>query len=171
MAANLQLCMNKCNLIIKDISVKQQAEIRSLVMKHMAGIQDKYMDKIFDLISKKDMVGIVKVIRLIIKEKEFKEKFIILLDDISGLYKKNKENVNKITSCFLSNCNTETVEFIGETCGLVYDLFNTLNDNTVHKKMEVIRKYIIENIKHAEDLLQVKNAKKTNVSKVKKSKK
>lgn len=178
MTNNLQVCMNKCNLIIKDISNKQQKEMQALVMKHMASIQAKYMMQLMDLFSKKDMVGIVKIVRIIIKEKDFKDNFSLLLDDVSELYKKNKDNVNKIVACFLSNCNTEAIDLLYEVFGLIYDLFNVLNDKIINKKLEVIQKHFIENIKFAQSLLgkkcntkSLENTKKPKASKKQPAKK
>jgi len=153
MANNLQVCMNKCNLIIKDISNKQQKEMQALVMKHMVTIQAKYMMQIMDLFSKKDIAGVVRVVRVIIKEKDFKDNFSLLLDDVSELYKKNKENVNKIVACFLSNCNTEAIDLLYEVFGLVYDLFTVLNDKVINQKLEVMQKPFIEPIQFAQSIL------------------
>jgi alpha-L-arabinofuranosidase len=168
MINNLQVCMNKCNSIIQSINIKQQAELRALAMKHMTGIQAKYMSEIFKLYTKKDIVGIIKIIRIIINEKEFKEKFILLLDDVTKLYQKNKENINKITTCFLSHCNKEALDFLHEVCGLIYDLFKVLDDKIVNKKMEIIQKHFYENIKYAEVLLQPKKKQDKKPKKVKK---
>jgi hypothetical protein len=157
MVNNLQVCMNDCKLIMQKISNQQRAEMQALVMKNMATIQAKYMMQIMDSFSKKDMVGIVKIVRIIIKDKDFKGKFSSLLDDISFLYKKNQTNVNEIIKCFLTHCNSEAIELLYEVFELVNDLFVLLNDKVIKEKLEVVQKHFIENIIFAKSLLSKKS--------------
>lgn len=160
MADNLQICMNKCNVILQKVSNSQSIEMRRIVMKHMGNIGSKYLVDIMTAYKNKDMVTIVKITRVIIKQPEFKSKFLLLLDDVAILYKNNKSNVNEIVKCFLSHCNKESIELLHESFGMMYDLFNLLNDREITKHMEKIQEYFIENLKYAEGLLIKKSPKK-----------
>jgi len=58
-----------------------------------------------------------------------------------------------------------------EVFGLVYDLFIVLNDKVINKKLEVVQKQFIENVKFAQSLLEKKAVKSNQTEKKVKTKK
>ena len=78
----------------------------------------------------------------------------------------------------MCNCNPEAIELLYEVFGFVYDLFNVLDDKVINKKLEVVQKQFIENIKFAQSLLgkkcntkSLENTKKPKASKKQPAKK
>jgi hypothetical protein len=131
--------------------------------KHVVNIMIAYKDK--------DLLTIIKIVRQIIKEPEFKEKIISLLDDISILYKNNEKNSKEIIECFLLHCNQDSIDLLNESFGMAYDLFKLLKDNEINKKMDKIKEYFIDNLKYAETLLSKNSTKKSEKKPKKKTKK
>jgi len=169
-------CFNKCSVVINDFIKSKDNKIYSAIMQNTKKYQDKYQNEIFSFFIKKDMTGIIRILREIITSNNFKTDFLLLCDNIYEIDKKNINDIDIIIDCFLNNCDKDGIEFMCEIFGLLCDLLNIINDNDIINKFTLIRNRIIEIIKEKEKKMKeyrnkmIKQEKKVN-SEEKKSKK
>lgn len=169
-------CFNKCSIVINDFIKSKDNKIYSAIMQNTKKYQDKYQNKFFEFVIKKDMTGIIRIFREIIKTNNFKTDLLLLFDNIYEIDKKNMNDIDIIIDCFLNNCDKDGIDFMCEIFGLLCDLLNIINDNDINNKLNFIRNRIIEIIKEKGKKMEeyrnkmIKQEKKVN-SEEKKSKK
>jgi hypothetical protein len=169
MSNTLKLCMNECKEIVQTIIDAKNLEMKRIFMKHMDNIGSKHLVDIISAYKNNEMSSVIKIARVIIKEPEFKKKLLLLLDDIIVLYKNNQVNINKIVKCFISHCDKDSINLLHESYGMIFDLFNLLNDLTIKNKMDEIQKSFIANLKYTDDLISNSKKSSSNKSSSKKS--
>ena len=162
---NLESCFNQCSSIINDIQKSRGQKIINIIMQHTKHYQDQYKYKFFELLMKKDMAGIIRILREIITNPNFKNDFLLLSDMVYDIDKENLNNIDKIIDCFFENCNKDSIEIIYEILGLISDALILMNDNDINKKFNLIRVKIIQIIKEQEKKMKerVKNMKEKKV--------
>jgi len=142
-------CAIACQETARMIKKQHVELMRSIAIKHSPAFYKLGGVDIIKAVAIKDPLALMKVMNSILENKETKGILLLMLKDITKLYKSNYKNVNVMIDCYMKHCTPEARVLTRESMRLVVNVMEVLGDQKIKEELNKIRAIMKGNIEYA----------------------
>ena len=142
-------CMIACQETAKTVQKKQLDILKTIVMKHTPAFKKIGGFELIAAVITNDSLEIMKVTNSLLEKREMRQLLLLMLKDLTAVYKENLEHVNALIDCYVRNCTPQAHEFIRESMRLAVNMVNIINDTKIRAEVDKMRLMMKENLEHA----------------------
>jgi hypothetical protein len=143
---SISKCYDACKVTYQEMQIKSIAQLQEILDKHMDSLQRIGGNDVIVAFNRKKIVGIIKAINNVFKNKETSTIMLLILTDYVNLYQKNQAVLENIMKCFVKNCDVVALDIMKELFELFINMLKLQGDKKIKKQLDRLNSLSVKNL-------------------------